>query len=375
MSKRKRCQAKNWVFTLNNYTEEDERRLKEMECEWMIFAHEHQEEGTPHLQGAICFKGKRDGSALGKLFKWHLEVMHGSPQDSKTYCTKEDSNYFEKGTMPESNSKKRKIEWEEIYQLASEGRFEEIRRDVYIRYMRQLKQLYFDNRHDANLEEFGDKELKEHFLWLWGPTGTGKSHTARRIAKELGCDKPYLKGLNKWWDGYNYQKVVIIEEADPKRCEHLGSFFKMWADKWSFYAEIKGNTIPDCRPEYLIVTSNYSMMDCFPVPDDYIPMKRRFTEQKLENRDFHLFWPKVIASGDPQTPTLLGPQSDAGSASIVEDGAALEPGNSIPVPTSSTGLEPGAERQKEDDDVNETGLIDPPAILENTPEDFNSEEC
>lgn len=360
----KRCRAKNWVFTINNYTQEDENRLKEMDCEWIIFAHEHQEEGTPHLQGAICFKGRRDASALGKLFKWHLEVMQGTPQDSKTYCTKEDKNYFEKGTMPTSkhDSNTKKIEWEEVYKLAEEGRFDEIRKDVYIRYMRSLKQLYFDNRKDADLDNYDNDDLKKHFLWLWGPTGTGKSHTARRISKELGCNTPYLKGLNKWWSGYNFQKVTIIEEANPKACEILANFFKLWCDKWSFSAEVKGNEIPACRPEYIIVTSNYSMMDCFTCPDDYVPMKRRMTEVKLESRNFHLYWPKS---------QLELEMEKEGS------GASVDPGNSIPGPqeNESTGIEPEAKRQKIDDDVNETGLIDPPAILENTPQDFNSEEC
>lgn len=330
MSTRKRCQAKNWVFTINNYTQETENRLKEIECEWLIYGHEIGEQGTPHLQGAICFKGKRDASALGKLFPWHLEVMKGSPQDSKTYCTKSDSTgYFEKGIMPKGSisSTNKKIEWDEIFELAKEGRFDEIRKDVFIRYMKALKQIYFDNRHDANLSDFGDKELKKHFLWLWGPTGTGKSHTARRISKELGCENPYLKGLNKWWDGYNYQKVVVIEEADPKRCEHLAGFFKTWCDKWSFYAEIKGNTIPDCRPEYIIITSNYEMQECFPDGNDLLPMKRRITEVKLDTRDYHLYWPYTKDELEE-----------------MESRAALVPGNSTPAPIekNSPGVEPEA---------------------------------
>lgn len=326
MSREKRCRAKNWVFTLNNYTPEMENRLKELECEWMVYGHEEAPEtGTKHLQGAICFKGRRDKNALNKLFPWFLEVMQGSPQDSKTYCTKEDTTgYFEKGIMPLSKSKQTKTDWEEVYELAKEGKFDEIRKDIYIRYQKSLKQLYFDNRHDTDMKEVDEFNIKKHFLWLWGPTGTGKSHTARRIAKELGCDEPYLKGLNKWWDGYDYQKVTIIEEADPKSCEYLGSKFKQWCDKWSFYAEIKGNTIPNCRPEYIIITSNYAMSDCFTNPDDYVPMKRRLTEVKLESRDFHLYWPKSQAELE------LEKQTEEGA------GAPSSPGNMIPGPNEES---------------------------------------
>ena len=333
----KRIRAKNWVFTLNNYTEEDENRLKEIECKWIIYGHEEAPEtGTKHLQGAICFQGRRDFNALQKLFKWHIEVMRGTPQDSKTYCTKEDPlHYFESGEMPKStriSSEEKKIDWEEIYQLAIEGKFEEIRRDVFLRYYKNLKQLYFDNREDSDMNEMDNQELKKHFLWIWGPTGTGKSHTARRIAKELGCEKPYLKGLNKWWNGYDYQKVTIIEEADPKHCEFLAYYFKQWCDKWSFTAEVKGNEIPACRPEYIIVTSNYDMMSCFPTPDDYVPMKRRMTEVKLENRDFHLYWP------------LTQEEFEAKKKEEEREGLLLDPGNTIRVQKDdSPGIEPEEE--------------------------------
>lgn len=322
MAKEKRCRAKNWFITENNPTEQSIQRYKELDCEWLLLCKEHQdeEEQTPHIHVAVCFKGKRDQNALKKLFpRANLKVMQGSPQDCKTYMTKEDNEPFEKGQMPKSKhtSSSKKIEWDEIYELAKEGRFEEIRKDVFIRYQKSLKQLYFDNRADSDMNEMDNQELKKHFLWLWGPTGTGKSHTARRIAKELGCDHPYLKGLNKWWDGYDYQKVTIIEEADPKSCEYLTQYFKRWCDKWSFYAEIKGNTIPECRPEYIIVTSNYSMSDCFTNPDDYVPMQRRLTEVKLESRDFHLYWPKTQAELELEK---------------MGNGAAVDPGNTIPGP-------------------------------------------
>lgn len=76
------------------------------------------------------------------------------------------------------------------------------------------------------MDDVNDTEIKKHFLWICGPSGTGKSHTARRIAKEIGCEQPYLKDLNKWWNGYAHQKVTIIEEASPKACEYLASFSK-----------------------------------------------------------------------------------------------------------------------------------------------------
>lgn len=289
-------QAKRWVFTINNYTSEVENRLKELDCEWIIFGHEKGENGTPHLQGAVIFSGKRRLTALGKLFPWHLEVMRGSPQDSKTYCTKEDPvHYFEKGIMPPGQEQRggeaAKRKWEQAFELAKNGDFDEIPRDLWIRHMHSFKQIYADNKKDPSMEDCSDKDLKARFLWLCGPSGTGKSHTARRISKELGCEDPYMKDLNKWWNGYTHQKVTIIEEAAPKQCEYLASYFKKWADKWSFTGECKGTVIPSLRPEYIIVTSNYSIDTCFPEPADSEPLHRRFTEITLSSKNQHIYWP------------------------------------------------------------------------------------
>ena len=93
--------------------------------------------------------------------------------------------------------------------------------------------------------------------------------------------------------------MTIIEEADPKRCEHLASFFKKWCDKWNFTAECKGTVIPACRPEYIIVTSNYDIDTCFPDLSDSVPMHRRMTEQEITSRDFQVTWPVEVRRDKP----------------------------------------------------------------------------
>lgn len=47
--------------------------------------------------------------------------------------------------------------------------------------------------------------------WHYGETGTGKSRHVREKYPEA-----YIKGNNIWWDGYDGQDVVIIEEMGPK---------------------------------------------------------------------------------------------------------------------------------------------------------------
>lgn len=47
--------------------------------------------------------------------------------------------------------------------------------------------------------------------WHYGDTGTGKSRHVRTKYPDA-----YIKGNNIWWDGYDGQEVVIIEEMGPK---------------------------------------------------------------------------------------------------------------------------------------------------------------
>lgn len=285
--------AKRWCFTLNNYTPEEEEHIKSIECEYMIFGHEVGEQGTHHLQGFVCFSLRKSFKTLKRLMgeRAHLEVARGSVEDNILYCTKEDhDNHFMKGEAPPETSERgaqaTKKKWEEARLAAKEGRFEDIPSDLWIRYRNSWKAEYMEDV-NKDVTEIKDFNLKNHFFWIYGPTGTGKSTIARSIAMKIDPqNQPYLKGLNKWWNGYRCQKVTIIEEATPKACDMLAHYFKTWCDKWPFPAETKGSSYENgIRPEYIIITSNYSIEECFPNSADSEPMRRKCTEFYKDSRE------------------------------------------------------------------------------------------
>lgn len=275
-----------WVFTLNNYTEEDVERILHLpisspSIQYVCFGKEIGEQGTHHLQGYIHFKCQvRRGTVSKALPNAYVAARKGDLGEAIAYC-KKDGLFFSEGNLriPSKSSK-----WGDIIELAEEGKLDEIKEEyplVYLMHRPKLESLM-----NPHLEAFED-DPKNHFEWWVGPTGTGKS-------RELWNKFPvhYDKQLNKWWDGYLYHEVVAIEEADPKKCEHMAYFFKRWCDHYPFRAEIKNGHLNNIRPAKIIVTSNYTIKECFPNQQDWEPLLRRF---------------KVVHFDSLHTPVVLSP--------------------------------------------------------------------
>lgn len=107
--------------------------------------------------------------------------------------------------------------------------------------------------------------------WFVGPSGSGKSRAARFTSLIKG-DR-YMKPQNKWWDGYENQPIVVLDDLDTST---LGHYLKIWGDRYHFSAEIKGVNICPCYTHF-IVTSNYTIEELF--KDNLImvePIMRRF---------------------------------------------------------------------------------------------------
>lgn len=84
---------------------------------------------------------------------------------------------------------------------------------------------------------------------LWGPSGSGKTHAA---VQELG-DGYYDKlPTTKFWDGYNGEANVLIDEF--RGAIHVSHLLK-WFDKYKCAVENKGGGVPLAATKF-IITSN-----------------------------------------------------------------------------------------------------------------------
>lgn len=85
-----RGKARNYCFTLNNYTPEEVKTLCEGDYKY-VFQEETGESGTPHLQGILMFKNAVSFKSIKKLIpRGHIEKCKNK-NASIRYCSKEDT--------------------------------------------------------------------------------------------------------------------------------------------------------------------------------------------------------------------------------------------------------------------------------------------
>lgn len=258
--------ARGYVYTLNNYTEEEVTALKAIDCTYHILGYEVGEKGTPHIQGFVYFKNKKAFNAIKQeIPRAHIEKQRGTCKQAIEY-SKKCGSYVELGVAPMSQKEKgdcNKRRFEEAFECAKNGNLDDIPKDILTRYYSTYKRIKEDYSVTPETIPYLENE------WYYGPSGTGKSRKARE--ENPGA---YIKNTNKWWDRYENEEVVIIEEFSPCH-EVLASHLKIWGDHYPFQGEIKGGS-KLIRPKKIIVTSNYHPSEIFTRENDLEPVLRRF---------------------------------------------------------------------------------------------------
>lgn len=267
--------ARTWICTLNNPLLSLEEIHVLTKAQYTVGQLEKGLNGTPHLQFVQNF----ENSIRLAHYKKTLPVAHCEPcyseDASKKYVMKEDTRVdgpWEYGKkLIQRNSKK---DWEQIFLSAKRGRMEDIPADIRVRCYSQLKKIEKDH-----LEITDSDHLRG--VWIYGPSGVGKSRWARQ-------EYPghYPKLCNKWWDGYQGQKNVIMDDIG---LEHkiLGQQLKIWADRYGCVLETKGGALTS-KYDNFVVTSQYSIEEIFgDDPKTVEALKRRFKVVFFPFKVFH----------------------------------------------------------------------------------------
>lgn len=233
------------MVTVNNWTEADSQCFADCGAQYYVYGDEVGDEGTPHLQGYVYFKSQRTMASLKKKFpRAHLDKRKGSHEQAVDYC-KKDGRFVEFGDPPEKNGGNRKEKIKRNHMLMTKPLIELVNDgDISVGYVPTVKKARII------LAQEGDAITTEECkgLWIHGPPSTGKTHYVMSTHENV-----YMKAQNKWWDGYQGEEVVLLDDFD---CKMLGHYLKRWMDKWKCFGEIKGGTVA-LRHTKFIITSNY----------------------------------------------------------------------------------------------------------------------
>jgi len=249
-------QGQRWCFTLNNYTPDEEQvfvaAFDDGTLKYVIYGREvAPDTGTKHLQGFLIFAERQRLVGCKALnARAHWERCKGTPSENIVYCSK-GGDVLELGDPPLTRTdigELNRSRWAEVIASARDGTVED-------KYPREFIQYY------STIQKLRRPLLPQRIcgpigLWLWGPTRSGKSRRAREENPGL-----FVKMKNKWWDGYEHEPVVLIDDMTPDHDFMMDNLLN-WVDEYPFPGEFKGGK-SDFRPEKVIITSNFDIETVF----------------------------------------------------------------------------------------------------------------
>lgn len=284
-----RTRHRAWAFTLNNYTDDDRRRLESIGeggiVKYLCYQPERSPTTqTPHLQGYIVFRNARTfGGARGIIGTTaHIEVARGSCEQNVEYCSKDESRdttagfgFVEfgdresaSGTGCGSGSRtdlaviaKRLRDGASVQEIAQDHPASYI---MYTRGVCSFAQLVVPKRSHKSI-----------VYWYWGPTGTGKT----RAASEESPDAYWKSSAHQWYDGYDGLSDIIIDDYRPS----FSTFNELLRllDRYPYQAQIKGGTV-QVNAKRIFITAPKSPADMWAsrTEEDLAQLTRRIENVK-----------------------------------------------------------------------------------------------
>ncbi len=263
-------QSKNWCFTDFELLDWDKIKKDNSIIRYICWGNEIcPKTKRKHLQGWLQVDKKKRRTEIQKLCrskKIHVEACRGDEGSNEKYCQKDNKyktvgEYITQGSRTDLNLLKEMIDQGEPLESIANANFH-----AFIQY----------NRGFQEYKKIVDRRLRKKFrkvkvIHLHGKTGSGKTKKAME-----SCDDPYkIQGkAMKWWDGYEGEKTLIIDEYDNDipLTELLGIL-----DGYQLRLPIKGS-FTYANWETVYITSNYKRLHKNAKLEHRNALKRRITE-------------------------------------------------------------------------------------------------
>lgn len=224
-----RQRNRRFCFTINNPTDEDLQAVDTVECRYLVAGDEVGESGTPHIQGYVEFEAAYSLATAGKLLggRASCRAARGTAMENKVYCSKE-SVYVERGAPGRPGARNDIAAVKEI--IKSGGNMRDVIDAVNSYQAMKAGEMIFKYKQN-------NERKAPEVVWYWGPSGTGKT---RQAVEEAGQDMWMSSRNLKWWDGYDGQKNVIIDDFRADFC----TFHELLRilDRYPMRVELKGGS-------------------------------------------------------------------------------------------------------------------------------------
>jgi len=227
--------------------------------------------GYLHWQVLVAFRDKQSLAGVKSVFggSVHSELSRSSA--ASKYVQKEETRVegtqFELGAKPFSRNSR--VEWENVWTAAQSGDLSAIPANVRVVNYRTIRAIGSDYSRCIGM-------VRECRVF-WGKTGTGKS---RRAWDEAGLEAYCKDPRTKFWDGYQTQEHVVIDEfRGGIDIAHL----LRWLDRYPVRVEIKGSSKP-LLAKKIWITSNLRPGVWYPDVDEetIAALMRRLVVEELE---------------------------------------------------------------------------------------------
>lgn len=204
-------------------------------CAWIKGQLERGDSGFLHWQIVVAFSKKKSlAGVVGVFGKHHAELTFSDAAAEYVWkdATHVAGTRFELGVKPIQLSSS--VDWENVWTAAKSGDLAAIPPFVRVKSYRTIRAI-------------GSDFSKAHPMVrtckvFWGPTGTGKSH---RAWAEAGPDAYSKSARSKFWDGYQSEEAVILDEF--RGAIDVG-YLLTWLDRYPVRVEVKGSSLPlNCK--------------------------------------------------------------------------------------------------------------------------------
>lgn len=275
--KHKTLRSRKWFGTIwDNDDLEMVRNLQnDQKCTYLIIsALDHTKNDENEVNGVKCdhyhvFYQLLNPRAHLPTKSAHWEISR-SISGSNNYCEEKGTPLLLHGVIHLDNNNKE--DWLAFVNACKSSTPKEMIDGPFSKLYAQYRMFAGEIRNQYRMTSIIQGELiNERYFGIFGSGKTSKAAAENPDA--------YWKNTNKWWDGYNNEDVVIIDDWSPNH-ECFTWHLKIWSDRYPFNAETKGSSM-FIRPKKIIITSNYSIEECFHNEQDIATIKRRFKVTKF----------------------------------------------------------------------------------------------